>query len=46
MGFFQITIPPGAAAVTLTAQGARSNGTATAQVNYPTIHVAPDRYTL
>lgn len=43
-GFMQVTIPAGAAAVTFTAQGARSNGAATCQVNYPTINVVPDRF--
>lgn len=46
MGFFQMTIPPGAAAVTLTAHGARSNGTANAQVNYASIDVVPARFTV
>jgi hypothetical protein len=46
MGFFQVEIPAGAAAVTFTAMGMRSNGTATANVNYPTIHVVPDRFSL
>jgi hypothetical protein len=44
MGFMQVVIPAGAAAVTFTAQGARSNGAAAAQVNYPTINVVPDRF--
>lgn len=44
MGFMQVTIPAGAAAVTFTGVGARSNGTATAQINYPTINVVPDRF--
>lgn len=44
MGFMQVTIPAGAAAVTFTAQGSRSNGAATAQINYPTINVVPDRF--
>ena len=43
-GFMQVVIPPGAATVTFTAMGARSNGAATAQCNYPTIHVVPDRF--
>jgi hypothetical protein len=46
MGFMQVTIPPGVAAVTFTAQGARSNATATVQINYPTVHVVPDRFTV
>lgn len=44
MGFMQVVIPAGAAAVTFTAMGARSNGTANAQVNYPTINLVPDRF--
>lgn len=46
MGFMQVTIPPNVAAVTFTAQGSRSIGTATAQVNYPSINLVPDRFTL
>jgi hypothetical protein len=44
MGMFQLDIPPGAATVTLTMQGRRSNGTANAQVNYPTINVVPQHF--
>jgi hypothetical protein len=44
MGFMQVVIPAGAATVTFTAHGARSNGTANAQVNYPTINLVPDRF--
>jgi hypothetical protein len=46
MGFMQVTIPPSVAAVTFTGMGARSNAAATANVNYPTINIVPDRYTL
>ncbi len=43
-GFMQAVIPAGAAAVTFTAYGLRSNGAATAQVNYPSINLVPDRF--
>jgi hypothetical protein len=45
MGFFQMVIPAGAAAVTLTAQGYRSAAN-TVEFAYPTIAVVPDRYEL
>lgn len=46
MGMFELIIPAGAAAVTLTAQGRRtSNASTTAcQINYPAINVIPWRY--
>lgn len=44
MGFMQVTIPAGAAAVTFKAWGLRTNGAATAQVNYPSINLVPDRF--
>lgn len=43
MGMFQLEIPPGVAAVTLTAQGQRSVAN-TANINYPAINVIPIRY--
>lgn len=44
-GLFQMTIPAGAAAVTLTGQGFRSIANA-ASVNYPAINVVPQQYRL
>ncbi len=46
MGYFLLVIPPSVAAVTLTGQGLRTNGSATASVSYPTIHCTPFRYQL
>jgi hypothetical protein len=45
MGLMQVIIPAGAAAVTFTAQGYRS-AAQTTTVDYPTIHVVPERYQL
>lgn len=45
-GFMQAIIPAGASAVTFTAYGMRTNGAAAAQVNYPSINLVPDRFTL
>jgi hypothetical protein len=44
MGMFQLEIPAGAGAVTLTAQGRRSNSANAATINYPAINVIPIRY--
>jgi hypothetical protein len=46
VGVFQLDIPPGAAAVTLTMQGQRSTaaGGTNMAINYPTINVMPQRY--
>lgn len=43
-GFMQVIIPAGAAAVTFKAWGMRTNSGATAQVNYPSINLVPDRF--
>lgn len=43
MGYFQVTIPAGAATVNFIAQGYRS-AASTAAINYPTIYVVPRKY--
>jgi hypothetical protein len=45
MGFMQVVIPPGVAAVTFTAMGYRSAASAVT-MSFPTIHLVPDRYQL